>query len=69
MRTAQRYAKLNRATMAAVALKFFDQSPGDTEPIETVHNYISFDDNIILFRNEYEPFGAPVLSPDALHQP
>ena len=47
MRTAQRYAKLNRATMAAVGLRFFDQSPQDTEPIETVHNYISFEDDII----------------------
>ncbi len=47
MRIAQRYAKLNRAVMAEVALRFFGQAPDDAEPIETVHNYISFDDNII----------------------
>ncbi len=47
MRTAQSYARLNRAVMAQVILTFFDQTEGDTEAIETVHNYISLEDNII----------------------
>jgi tRNA-splicing ligase RtcB len=47
MRTAQSYARLNRSVMAQVILAFFDQSPGDTEAVETVHNYISYEDNII----------------------
>jgi tRNA-splicing ligase RtcB len=47
MRIAQSYAKLNRAVMARIILTFFDQSPRDAEAVETVHNYISFEDNII----------------------
>jgi tRNA-splicing ligase RtcB len=47
MRIAQSYAQLNRSVMAQVILTFFNQSPGDTTSIETVHNYISFEDNII----------------------
>ncbi len=47
MQIAQKYAKLNRAVMAEVALKFFGQTLDEADPIETVHNYISFDDDII----------------------
>jgi tRNA-splicing ligase RtcB len=47
MRTAQSYARLNRAVMAQVILTFFAQSPRAAEAVDTVHNYISFEDNII----------------------
>ncbi len=47
MQIAQLYAKMNRGVMAEVILKFFNQSAYDPNAIETVHNYINFDDKIV----------------------
>ncbi len=47
MNLAQLYAKMNRGVMAEVILKFFDQSAWDTNAIESVHNYINFEDKIV----------------------
>jgi len=47
MRIAQDYARLNRGVMAQVIMHFFGESAWNNEAIETVHNYINFEDKII----------------------
>lgn len=47
MKTAQKFASLNRKRIAETLLKYLDLSLTDTEHFETIHNYISFKDNII----------------------
>lgn len=47
MKVAQVYAALNRRLMAHLLLDFFDQRLADTPQIESVHNYINFDDGIV----------------------
>lgn len=48
MQVAQKYAEVNRRTMASLILKeFFGQRIEDTEAIKSVHNYIDFDDGVI----------------------
>jgi RNA-splicing ligase RtcB len=47
MHVAQDYARLNRGIMAQVLMKFFGESAWNSEAIETVHNYINFEDDII----------------------
>jgi len=47
MRIAQDYARLNRGVMAQVIMNFFGESAWNSEAIETVHNYINFEDKII----------------------
>ncbi len=48
MRIAQKYAEINRRTMARILLEeFFHQDIEDTESVKSVHNYIDFDDGII----------------------
>jgi tRNA-splicing ligase RtcB (3'-phosphate/5'-hydroxy nucleic acid ligase) len=47
MRLAQEYAALNRRVIAEVILRYIGQSFKHERVIDTVHNYISFKDNII----------------------
>ena len=48
MQTAQLYARLNRHLMGYILLKgFFNLRPARVEAVESVHNYISFEDDII----------------------
>ncbi len=48
MKTAQEYAALNRSVMGSIILSdFFKMRPDDAVSVESVHNYISFTDNII----------------------
>lgn len=48
MKIAQEYASLNRKTMADIILySMFEKELDDFPHFETVHNYISFKDNII----------------------
>ncbi len=47
MKIAQLYAKMNRGVMAEVILSYFGQSAWDSNAIETVHNYINFEDKIV----------------------
>jgi tRNA-splicing ligase RtcB (3'-phosphate/5'-hydroxy nucleic acid ligase) len=48
MKICQEYASLNRRIMADIILKnYFNKLLADFESFETVHNYISFKDNII----------------------
>ncbi len=48
MKTAQDYARLNRKIMGAVICrKFFKEKESQLEYVESVHNYISFVDNIV----------------------
>lgn len=48
MQVCQAYAALNRATMAEIILKhWLGTRPSEYASFETIHNYISFDDNII----------------------
>jgi RNA-splicing ligase RtcB len=47
MKVAQVYAALNRRVMAHVLLDYFDQKLADTSIIESVHNYINFEDSVI----------------------
>lgn len=47
MKTAQEYAALNRSVMGSIILTDHFGMRADTETIESVHNYISFADNII----------------------
>jgi RNA-splicing ligase RtcB len=47
MKVAQRYAAYNRYLMASAILEFFGLLVEDTERIESVHNYIDFDDGVI----------------------
>ncbi len=48
MEICQKYAQLNRETMANIILdKMFNESLEDFEHFNTVHNYIDFKDNII----------------------
>jgi len=47
MKVAQVYAALNRRVMAHLLLDFFDQQLATTPQIESVHNYINFEDGII----------------------
>jgi tRNA-splicing ligase RtcB len=48
MKVAQRYASLNRATMGQIILAdFFGLDPGAVASIESIHNYISFEDGIV----------------------
>jgi len=46
MKVAQRYASMNRYAIADILLRGFFKLPG-IERIETVHNYINFEDKII----------------------
>ena len=48
MEICQRYATLNRETMAnIILLNLLDSELSDYEHFETIHNYINFEDNII----------------------
>lgn len=47
MEVAQKYAELNRRTMASTILEFFGLKEEDAEKIESVHNYIDLEDGII----------------------
>lgn len=48
MKICQKYANLNRETMANIVLKkIFDKSLDKFEHFHTIHNYINFEDNII----------------------
>ena len=48
MKLCQEYASLNRKTMANIIIgRMFDKAISQFESFETVHNYISFEDNII----------------------
>ena len=48
MKTAQRYAEVNRALIAAIIIEdFFKESMENVERIETVHNYIDFKEKIV----------------------
>ncbi len=47
MEIAQRYAKANRRIMLGEILKFFNMDIDEEHLIETVHNYINFDDHVV----------------------
>lgn len=47
MKIAQRYASMNRYAMADILMRGFFKQKNDIEAIETIHNYINFEDKII----------------------
>jgi RNA-splicing ligase RtcB len=64
MKVVQKYAELNREAMLQTIIKdFFHQEPKDLEKIHTIHNYISFEDNILRKGAISAHLGERVLIP------